>query len=195
MESSASCFVEITRQNRKLTFLPISSFFPSRPPSLSPAPVPSAISHSSHSSPLCCLPHRPSSIKPSTAFTASARPRTSSCTSFSSSLPLLLVVAELLFVHSERLTIANSVEQRILDLQQRKQDLTEHAFGEGKGKSAFPFPLLSFTTTHTDAPLLTELGKLTVGDLAALFNLRDDGTVKERAPRRRRGPVIAADDH
>ncbi|GAA6038972.1 hypothetical protein JCM8097_000134 [Rhodosporidiobolus ruineniae] len=57
-------------------------------------------------------------------------------------------------VFVERLTIANSVEQRILELQKKKQGLTDAAFGEGKAQ---------------------KLGKLTVADLAGLFGLDKRG--------------------
>ncbi|GAA5857003.1 hypothetical protein JCM8547_007910, partial [Rhodosporidiobolus lusitaniae] len=54
----------------------------------------------------------------------------------------------------ERLTIKNTVEQRILDLQAGKQGMADAAFGEGQGQ---------------------KLGKLTVADLAGLFGLDPKG--------------------
>ncbi|GAA5925394.1 hypothetical protein JCM10213_008780 [Rhodosporidiobolus nylandii] len=57
-------------------------------------------------------------------------------------------------VQVDRLTITNSVEQRILELQNRKQGLSDAAFGEGKAQ---------------------KLGKLTVADLAGLFGLNGRG--------------------
>ncbi|GAA5891117.1 hypothetical protein JCM6882_006429 [Rhodosporidiobolus microsporus] len=59
-------------------------------------------------------------------------------------------------VFVDRLTIANSVEQRILDLQSKKQSLADAAFGEGKAQ---------------------KFGKLTVAELAGLFNLNVHGQV------------------
>ncbi|GAA5866871.1 hypothetical protein JCM3774_004583 [Rhodotorula dairenensis] len=53
-----------------------------------------------------------------------------------------------------RLTIQNTVEQRILAMQQRKQDLADAATGEGSGQ---------------------KMGKLTVADLAGLFGLNRHG--------------------
>ncbi|GAA5972276.1 hypothetical protein JCM11641_002387 [Rhodosporidiobolus odoratus] len=57
-------------------------------------------------------------------------------------------------VFVDRLTIKETVEQRILDLQKRKQGLADAAFGEGDGH---------------------KLGKLTVADLAGLFGLNMRG--------------------
>lgn len=48
----------------------------------------------------------------------------------------------------QRLVISNTVEQRILDLQAKKQALADGAMGEGTG---------------------ARLGRLTVGDLMRLF--------------------------
>ncbi|KAJ6486844.1 SNF2 superfamily protein [Mycena sanguinolenta] len=55
-----------------------------------------------------------------------------------------------------RLVIANTVEDRILALQQRKQDLADGSLGEGKGK---------------------KIAKMNVRELAALFNLDSRGRV------------------
>ncbi|GAA6004431.1 hypothetical protein JCM10207_000724 [Rhodosporidiobolus poonsookiae] len=57
-------------------------------------------------------------------------------------------------VFVDRLTIANSVEQRILELQKKKQGLSDAAFGEGQAQ---------------------KLGKLTVAELAGLFGLNKRG--------------------
>ncbi|GAA5932237.1 hypothetical protein JCM3775_001168 [Rhodotorula graminis] len=57
-------------------------------------------------------------------------------------------------VHVNRLTIANSVEQRILDMQKRKQGLADASMGEGSA---------------------LKMGKLTVADLAGLFGLNARG--------------------
>jgi SNF2 family DNA or RNA helicase len=56
----------------------------------------------------------------------------------------------------KRMVIENSVEDRILALQQRKQDLADGSLGEGKGK---------------------KLGRLSVRDLANLFGLDARGRV------------------
>lgn len=53
-------------------------------------------------------------------------------------------------VSVHRLTINNTVEQRMLDIQNRKQLLADASLGEGSGK---------------------KIGKLTVADLANLFGL------------------------
>ncbi|KAI5477304.1 hypothetical protein MNV49_006525 [Pseudohyphozyma bogoriensis] len=57
-------------------------------------------------------------------------------------------------VKVDRLTIANTVEQRIGELQDRKKQLADASLGEGDGQ---------------------KLGKLSVADLAHLFGLRADG--------------------
>ncbi|GAA5916809.1 hypothetical protein JCM8208_004781 [Rhodotorula glutinis] len=57
-------------------------------------------------------------------------------------------------VYVNRLTIANSVEQRILDMQKRKQGLADASMGEGAA---------------------VKMGKLTVADLAGLFGLNARG--------------------
>ncbi|GAA5826974.1 hypothetical protein JCM11251_002186 [Rhodosporidiobolus azoricus] len=59
-------------------------------------------------------------------------------------------------VFVDRLTIANTVEQRMLELQAKKQGLADGAFGEGKAQ---------------------KFGKLTVAELAGLFNLNARGQV------------------
>ncbi|KAF7350506.1 putative ATP-dependent helicase C23E6.02 [Mycena venus] len=56
----------------------------------------------------------------------------------------------------KRMVIANTVEDRILALQERKQSLADGSLGEGKGK---------------------KLGKLSVRELAELFNLDSRGRV------------------
>ncbi|GAA5838313.1 hypothetical protein JCM9279_003196 [Rhodotorula babjevae] len=57
-------------------------------------------------------------------------------------------------VHVNRLTIAKTVEQRILDMQKRKQGLADASMGEGSA---------------------VKMGKLTVADLAGLFGLNMRG--------------------
>lgn len=57
-------------------------------------------------------------------------------------------------VFVNRVMIRNTVEQRICDLQSRKQDITDNTLGEGPGK---------------------KLKKMTVGELANLFNLNENG--------------------
>ncbi|KAF5357721.1 hypothetical protein D9758_007422 [Tetrapyrgos nigripes] len=57
-------------------------------------------------------------------------------------------------VRVSRLVIENTVEDRILNMQQRKKDIADGSLGEGNGK---------------------KIGKLTVAELAALFNLNTHG--------------------
>ncbi|KNZ58842.1 hypothetical protein VP01_1850g5 [Puccinia sorghi] len=57
-------------------------------------------------------------------------------------------------VFVNRVMIKNTVEQRILDLQRKKQEITDHTLGEGSG---------------------TKLKRMTVGELASLFNLNTQG--------------------
>lgn len=57
-------------------------------------------------------------------------------------------------VRVDRLTIANSVEQRIGDMQEKKKKIADASLGEGTGE---------------------KIGKLSVGELAGLFGLRADG--------------------
>lgn len=57
-------------------------------------------------------------------------------------------------VFVNRLTIAKTVEQRILELQNKKQGLADASMGEGKAH---------------------KMGKLTVADLAGLFGLTANG--------------------
>ncbi|KAJ9104320.1 hypothetical protein QFC19_003960 [Naganishia cerealis] len=61
-------------------------------------------------------------------------------------------------VHVQRVVIPNSVEQRILALQEKKAALAEGAYGEGAGG---------------------KLGRLSVGDLMALFDVRREGLADE----------------
>jgi SNF2 family DNA or RNA helicase len=55
-------------------------------------------------------------------------------------------------VEVQRLVIANTVEQRILDLQAKKEALSDGAMGEGNG---------------------SRVGRLTVNDLMRLFNYEE----------------------
>jgi SNF2 family DNA or RNA helicase len=57
-------------------------------------------------------------------------------------------------VFVNRLTIKDTVEQRIRELQDRKQDMADGSLGEGSGR---------------------KLGKLTVSQLAGLFGLNASG--------------------
>jgi SNF2 family DNA or RNA helicase len=57
-------------------------------------------------------------------------------------------------VFVERLVIENTVEDRILALQERKQSLADGSFGEGTGK---------------------KIGRLSVRELASLFGLNARG--------------------
>jgi len=57
-------------------------------------------------------------------------------------------------VYVNRVMINNTVEQRILELQRKKQEITDHTLGEGSGK---------------------KLKRMTVGELASLFNLNTRG--------------------
>ena len=59
-------------------------------------------------------------------------------------------IGQLKPVFVKRLTIANTVEQRIFDLQSKKQGLADASLGEGKAQ---------------------KLGKMTVAELAQLFGL------------------------
>ncbi|PLW46655.1 hypothetical protein PCASD_03707 [Puccinia coronata f. sp. avenae] len=57
-------------------------------------------------------------------------------------------------VYVSRVILNNTVEQRILDLQRKKQDITDNTLGEGTGK---------------------KLKRMTVGELATLFNVNTRG--------------------
>lgn len=63
-------------------------------------------------------------------------------------------IGQLTEVQVDRLTIANSVEQRIGELQARKQQIADGSLGEGTGK---------------------KVGKLSVAEIAGLFGLNARG--------------------
>jgi SNF2 family DNA or RNA helicase len=80
-------------------------------------------------------------------------------------------------VYVSRVILNNTVEQRILDLQRKKQDITDNTLGEGTGKSAYLFlvlfssgPVMSRCKSNPPSSL-TELKRMTVGELATLFNV------------------------
>jgi len=75
-------------------------------------------------------------------------------------------------VHVNRLVIANTVEDRLLGIQQRKQALADGSLGEGSGKK-MPRKLRLFSRSlHLANDSVTGM---TVAELASLFGLDAHG--------------------
>jgi len=73
-----------------------------------------------------------------------------------------------------------AVEQRILDMQKRKQGLADASMGEGSAVSASFLPSLRLRAldearADSSCSSRAEMGKLTVADLAGLFGLNMRG--------------------